>query len=47
MWSVICFLLVLAIGVMVGVVVLWLAWQIIRFVLNLLCFLLFGEDEMF
>lgn len=47
MWSIICFLLILAIAVMVGGVVLFIAWQIIRFVLNLICFLLLGEDEMF
>lgn len=47
MWSVICFLLLLVIGVMVGVVVLWLAWQIIRLILNLICSVLFGQDEVF
>lgn len=47
MWSVISFLLLLAIGIMLGVVVLFVAWQIIRFVLNLICFILFGEDEAF
>lgn len=47
MWSIICFLLLLAIGVMVGVVVLWLAWQIIRLILNLICGILFGEGEAF
>lgn len=47
MWSIICFLLILAIAVMVGGVVLFIAWQIIRFVLNLIFFLLIGEDEMF
>ena len=47
MWSIICFLLLLVIAVMVGRVVLFLAWQIIRFVLNLICFILFGQDEVF
>lgn len=47
MWSIICFLLILAIAVMVGGVVLFIAWQIIRFVLNLIFFLLIGEDAMF
>lgn len=47
MWSIICFLLILAIVFMVGGVVLFIAWQIIRFVLNLICFLILGEDEMF
>lgn len=47
MWPVICFVLLLIIGVMIAVVVLWLAWQIVRFVLNLICYLLFGQDEVF
>lgn len=47
MWSIICFLFLLAIGVMVGVVVLWVAWQIVRLILNLICGILFGEGEVF
>lgn len=47
MWSIICFLFLLAIGVMVGVVVLWVAWQIVRLILNLICGILFGESEVF
>lgn len=47
MWSIICFLLILAIGAMVAGVVLFVAWQIVRFVLNLVCYLLFGQDEIF
>ena len=47
MWSVICFILALAIVVMLAVVVLYVAWAIIRFVLNMICALLFGESEMF
>lgn len=47
MWSVICFMFLLAIGVMVGGVVLWIAWQIIRLILNIICSILFGQDEVF
>ncbi len=47
MWSVICFLLLLAIGIMLGGVALWIAWQIIRLILNLICYVLFGQDEVF
>lgn len=47
MWSIICFLFLLAIGVMVVVVALWVGWQIIRFILNLICGILFGESEVF
>ncbi len=47
MWSVICFLLLLGIGVMLAGVALFVAWQIIRFVLNLICYILFGQDEVF
>lgn len=47
MWGIICFIFLVAIVVMVGSVFLWLAWQIIRFVLNLICYLLFGQDEVF
>lgn len=47
MWSVICFILALAIVVMLAVVVLYVAWAILRFILNMICGLLFGEDEMF
>ena len=47
MWSVICFILALIIVVMVAVVVLYVAWAIIRFVLNMICAVLFGESEMF
>ncbi len=47
MWSIICFLLLLVIGVMVGGVALFIAWQVIRFILNLFCFILFGQDEVF
>lgn len=47
MWSEICFLLLLAIVVMIGGVVLFIVWQIIRYALNLICFFLFGEDEIF
>lgn len=47
MWSIICFLLILAIVVMAAGVVLFIAWQIVRFVLNLVCYLLFGQDEIF
>lgn len=47
MWVVICYIALIAIGVMVGVVALWLAWQIFRLALNLICGILFGEGEMF
>lgn len=47
MWSVICFILLLIIGVIVGSAVLWLAWQIVRFVLNLICYIFLGQDEVF
>lgn len=47
MWSVICFILALAIVIMLALVVLYVAWAIIRFVLNMICALLFGESEMF
>lgn len=47
MWTLICYIALIAIGVMVGVVVLWLAWQIIRLVLNLICGILFGQGEVF
>lgn len=47
MWALICYIALIAIGVMVGVVALWLAWQIIRLVLNLICGILFGQGEVF
>ena len=47
MWSVICFLAILAIVGMLAFVALWLVWTIIRFILNLFCAIVFGEEEMF
>lgn len=47
MWSVICFLLSIGIIVMLAVVALFIAWQVVRFVLNLICYLLCGQDEVF
>lgn len=47
MWSLIGFIALIAIVVMVGGVVLWVAWQIIRLILNLICYIIFGQDEVF
>lgn len=47
MWALICYIALIAIGVLVGAVVLWFAWQIIRLVLNLICGILFGQGEVF
>lgn len=47
MWWLIGYIALIAIGIMVGVVVLWLAWQIIRLVLNIICSIIFGTGEIF
>lgn len=47
MWSLIGFIALIAIVVMVGGVALWVAWQIIRLILNLICYIIFGQDEVF
>lgn len=47
MWSLIGFIALIAIVVMVGGVALWVAWQIIRLILNLICYIFFGQDEVF
>ena len=46
-WWIICVILLGTIGIMVAGVVLWLVWQVIRLVLNLICYILFGQDEVF
>lgn len=47
MWWIVCAILLGGIGLMVAGVVLWIAWQIVRFILNLICSLIFGQDEVF
>lgn len=47
MWSIICFLLVIAIALMVAIPVLWLVWDVIRYILNGIMYLICGEDEVF
>lgn len=46
-WWIICAILLGGIGLMVAGVVLWIVWQVVRFILNLICFLFFGQDEVF
>lgn len=46
-WWILSVLLVGAIALMIIIPVLWLAWMIIRFILNAIVFLICGEDELF
>lgn len=47
MWSVIIFLLTIAIALMLIIPALWLVWMIFRFILNGIAYLICGQDELF
>lgn len=47
MWWILAIIALVAIGIMLAGVALWLIWQIVRFILNLICSIFFGQGEAF